>query len=408
MGQTKEITNSYRWVILGVLWITYIVVFLNRLSVGPLAPFFKEDLGASSAQVGLVMSAASLGYMITLFPMGWVVDRIGARWPMVIGELIAGISMMALFFAPSYIWLLVLMFATGMGCGFLMPSTTQGVIVWFPAKERATVMGLKQTAVNIGGIITAATLPTVALVLGWRYGFLFLGIIAIVIAVTALILYREPTKPSLSSTESATTAVAPPLLLLELLKERHIWLVAFCGLCLSWVEFTIIGHLVLYLTEALLFPVVVAGGLLAMTEAAGAIARPGSGLLSDRVFGGSRKPIFVLMASTASAMCLLLGLFGSHLSWALYPVLFLLGLGGIGFGGIFLTLMSELGGRYGAGKAAGLGGTIAMAGIVFGPVVFGHIVDTSGSYELAWLSSAFVAALCIVLLIFVKEEKKKI
>ena len=41
------------------------------------------------------------------------------------------------------------MFATGMGCGFLMPSTTSGVVVWFPAKERATVLGLKQTAVNM-------------------------------------------------------------------------------------------------------------------------------------------------------------------------------------------------------------------------------------------------------------------
>jgi len=48
------------------------------------------------------------------------------------------------------------------------------------------------------------------------------------------------------------------------------------------------------------------------------------------------------------------GLFGSYLSWALYPVLFLLGMGGIGFGGIFLTLMPEFGGKDGAGKAAGL------------------------------------------------------
>jgi ACS family hexuronate transporter-like MFS transporter len=49
----------------------------------------------------------------------------------------------------------------------------------------------------------------------------------------------------------------------------------------------LIAHLVLYLTEVLLFGVVAAGGLLAMTEVAGAIARPGAGLLSDRVFGGA-------------------------------------------------------------------------------------------------------------------------
>jgi len=406
MGQTQEITHRYRWVILGVLWTTYIVVFLNRLAVGPLAPFFKEDLGINNAQVGLIMSAAAFGYMITMFPIGLLVDKIGARWPMVIGELIAGASMIVLFFAPSYLWLLILMFVTGMGCGFLMPATTQGVIVWFPAKERATVMGLKQTAVNIGGIITAVTLPIVALALGWRYGFLFLGISAIAIAITALILYKEPTRPPSSSTESATPAAAVPLL--ELLKNRHIWLVAICGLCLAWVEFTIVAHLVLYLTEALLLSVVTAGGLLALAQGAGALARPASGLLSDRVFGGRRKPIFLLMAGTACAMCLLLGLFGSYLSWALYPVLFLLGMGGIGFGGIFLTLMSEFGGRYGAGKAAGLGGTVTMGGVILGPVDFGQIIDTTGSYELAWLSSAFVAALCVLLLLFVREEGKKI
>jgi len=82
MVQTKEITNSYRWVILGVLWITYIVVFLNRLSVGPLAPFFKEDLGVSIAQAGLVMSAASLGNMVPLFPLaGWLIESgLGGQW----------------------------------------------------------------------------------------------------------------------------------------------------------------------------------------------------------------------------------------------------------------------------------------------------------------------------------------
>jgi len=407
MGQTTETTYRYRWVILGVLWITYIVVFLHRLSVGPLAPFLKEELNITSAQVGLVMSAAAFGYMLTLLPIGWVVDRIGARWPIAIGELIAGISMIALFFAPSYIWLLILMFATGLGCGFLMPSTTQGVIVWFPLRERATVMGLKQTAVNIGGIISAATLPAVALALGWRYGFLFLGIIAIIIGATAFILYKEPPRPTLSrSTGSAAPAMTVPLL--ELLKNREIWLVTFCGLCLAWVELAMIAHLVLYLTEALLFSVVAAGGLLAMAEAAGAIARPGSGLLSDRVFGGNRKPVFILMAGIACIMCLLVSLFGSQLSWALYPVLFILGLGGIGFGGIYLTLISEFGGQYGAGKAAGLSGIGLLAGSMLGPVAFGHIVDISGSYGLAWLSLAFMAALCVLLLLFVRERKGKV
>ena len=147
----------------------------------------------------------------------------------------------------------MLMFVTGIGCGFLLPSTTQGVIVWFPLRERATIMGLKQTAVNMGGIITAATLPAVAIALSWRYGFLFLGITAIAIGVVALIFYREPPKPTSFQKDSAALAMAVPLL--ELLKSRDIWLIALSGLLLNWVEFAIVAHLVLYLTEALLLSV---------------------------------------------------------------------------------------------------------------------------------------------------------
>lgn len=406
MVQAEGTADRYRWIILGVLWITYIVVFLNRLSVGPLGPFLKEDLSLNSAQVGLVMSAASFGYMLTMFPVGWMVDRIGARWPMVTGEWIAGASMIGMFFVPSYAWLLGFMFATGMGCGFLMPSTTQGVIVWFPLKERATVMGLKQTGVNIGGIVTAATLPVVALALGWRYGFLFLGILAITIGFAALMLYREPS----TTATTADTARSPgsTVSLIEILKSREIWLLALCGLCLAWVEMAMIAHLVLYLTEALVFGVVAAGGLLALTEASGAIARPIAGFVSDRGFGGKRRPVFMLMASTTSIMCAVIGLAGPYLSWGLYPALLILGMGSISFGGIWLTMLAEFGGHRGAGRAVGLGGIITLAGSTLGPPCFGHIVDKSGSYAWAWLSLAVLAALCLVLLLFVKEGKRRI
>ncbi|MFC2041725.1 MFS transporter, partial [Chloroflexota bacterium] len=196
--------------------------------------------------------------------------------------------------------------------------------------------------------------------------------------------------------------------ILEFLKNREIWLVSLCGLCFAWVEFAVIGHLVLYLTERLMMPVVMAGGMLAMAEIAGAIARPGSGLLSDRVFKGNRKPVLVLMAVIASAMCLVVGLFSSYRSWAIYPVLFLLGLGGIGFGGIWLTMLGELGGQHGAGTSVGLASVLSMFGSTIGPVAFGYIVDISGSYELSWFSLAFMAALCVLLFLFVREEKRKI
>jgi MFS family permease len=80
----------------------------------------------------------------------------------------------------------------------------------------------------------------------------------------------------------------------------------------------------------------------------------------------------------------------------------------IGFGSIFLTLVSEFGGRGGAGKAAGLGATVCLAGGTLGPPIFGYIVDKSGSYSWSWLTMAFLVLLCIVLILFVRESKRKI
>jgi len=397
---------SYRWVILGVLWITYIVVFLSRLSVGPLGPFFKEELKLTSAQVGWVLSAASLGYLLSQIPVGWVADRIGARLPIAIGELIAGSSMIALYFVPSYTYLLSFIFITGVGCGFLAPSTTQAVVIWFPKKERATVMGVKQTAVNLGGIIGAVTLPSIALAYGWRFGFLLLGILAIVIGLLSLAIYREPPVPikTQSGDSARQTAVVP---LMEIVKNRQIWQVALSAFCLNWVEMAMISHFVIYLNKSLGFAVVAAGGLLAMAETAGAVARPISGMVSDRMFGGRRKPVFIFFAASASVTCLLLGLMGANLSWGIYPIIFILGIGAIGFGGVYLTLLSELGGRGGAAKAAGFGASIGVGGSILGPPVFGYIVDASG-YGIAWLSQALMAALCVLLLTFVREEERKI
>ena len=405
MIQAKE-TSKYRWVILGILWSTYTALSLNRFSVWPLAPFLREDLGITSTHIGAVMSVTALGTLVPQLLIGWLVDKIGGRWPVATGCVISGTSMIALFFAQSYTLLLMLMFVTGIGFGFLLPSTAHGVISWFPLRERATAMGLVQTAINIGGIIAAATLPAVALALGCRYGFLFIGIIAIAIGVTALVFYKQPPRLAYSRfTDSEKLPRAAPFL--EILKNRKIWLASICGWFFAYIQFTIIAHLVLYLTDVVLLPPVTAGGLLAIAQSAGILSRPGGGLLSDRVFGGRRKPVLMLMACTSSTICFILGLFGSYLFWAIYPIIFLLGIGGISFSSIFHTLVSELGGRHAAGKAVGLFVTIAAFGAVVGPTVFGYMVDTAGSYELAWISLAFMAAVSILLLLFVQEGKGK-
>ena len=411
MTQTRELTYKYRWVIIGVLFTAYIVIFMHRLGIGPLGPFIKEEMGLTYVQVGALTSAAALGYTLSIIPAGWAVDRIGIRRLLLIGELVGGIFMLGMFLAPSYEAALVILVLSGIGCGCLMPLTTKSVIVWFPIKERATAMGFKQMGVNVGGIITAAVLPGMALVLGWRFGFLFLGILAIVIGILSYILYKDPPVPAVpQSRESKTsTDIATPATgqsFQKILKSRDIWLVCFAGFVLAVVEFGAAAHLVIYLTEDLFFPVVTAGMILAVTQTGGIPGKLVSGLLSDRLLGGSRRTALILISIIVSAVCFLLTLWGTSLSWAIYPVFFILGASAFGWGGVQLTLVAELAGKELAGRAAAAAGVTVNAGALVGPILFGYLVDASGSYRLVWLFSTVFSVICVVTLFFVREERR--
>jgi len=348
--------------------------------------------------------------MLGIFPAGWATDRIGVRWLLVFGEVVGGTFLLGMFLAPTYSTALVVMALAGFGGGCLLPATTKGVMLWFPARERVTVMGFKQTAVNVGGMIAALTMPTVAILFGWHTAFLFLGILAILIGIISFMLYRDPAAPAAPSSENNATLIkdsAPPVKQSQfaVLKNRHIWLLAVAGFTLLITEFAVITHLVLYLTEEVLLPVRTAGFVLAVAEAGGILGKPGSGFLSDRVFG-SRRSVYLLWAGGASAMCLMIALWGQSLSWALYPVLFILGVTSIGWGGIHLTLLAEMAGKERVGTATGAVLAVTMIGGVLGPIIFGYIVDLTGTYQMAWLAMAASAAISVLAMLFVHENKR--
>ena len=181
-----------RFLILGVVFLSYLLVFLARLSVGPLAPFLKDAFDLSSAEVGGLMSATAITYAPTLVVAGWLVDRVGVRRMLVAGTLVASLCIIVMFWASSYPALLVLLALSSLGAGCIYPSAVRAVVLWFPVTERATAIGVNQMAINVSGIIAALTLPAIAMRFGWEYGFLAVGIVGL--GVTALVAagYRSP------------------------------------------------------------------------------------------------------------------------------------------------------------------------------------------------------------------------
>ena len=185
--------HQYRWIVQAVAWASCLALYLSRLSIGPLAPFLKDAFHLSNAQVGSLASAAGMAYAPTMLVAGWLVDRIGVRRILIIGTLICGLSGIAIFFAPSYNTMFSLLVLTGVGAGCIFPSAVKAVVLWFSRRERGTVLGLNQSALNVAGIIGATLLPSIAITVGWRWGFLLVGVGTLAICLLCVALYWNPT-----------------------------------------------------------------------------------------------------------------------------------------------------------------------------------------------------------------------
>src|SRR3989454_7156048 len=285
-------------------------------------------------------------------PAGTMADHWGIKRTLVLGQIVIAAGLLAVSAAGSYPTLIVLMIVAGFGYGMLNPTSTKAVMAWFPPAQRATVIGLKQVGLPFGGALGAALMPALALAVGWRLAVVTSALVILSTAVASLLIYRDPAglPPPTTGARTAFRAV---------LLTRDLWLVAIATLMFAAVQTVFMAFLVLYLTDVVALPLLVAGRYLALAHVAGMAGRIAFGMLSDRTFGGRRRAPLAL-AGIGSALCSVAVAMtgpGSGLP-SLASIALVFGFCGIGWNGVQHTLMAELagaraGGAPGAGRAGG-------------------------------------------------------
>jgi sugar phosphate permease len=362
------------------------------------------------------MSAVSLGQIMTLLPAGWVTDRLGVRAVISFGMIVGGVFLIAMLFTHSYLMALFTMFIVGLSLGLIIPGTGTGIVFWFPAKERAMAMGIRSMAVNLGGVLSAVTLPAVCIAYGWHMGFALLGITALTFGILSLILYKDPPGYRAEAgpttvAEGAVRAPAAPARKREssfvVLKSRDVWLLGIIGLGLSVNEFSLFSFYVLYLKEHMLLSVVAAGFVLGVVDTGGIFGKPVSGIISDRLFNGTRKEAFIILAATATIFTVVIALLPAGVPrWVLVVCSFVWGFAAVGWAGVWFTMSGEFGGKEHAGFVTGFTTAISTLAPVLGVPVFGYLADKTGTWMWSWVYAVAMAALATVLLFFVREERK--
>lgn len=408
-GIATEKEKNYSWVILVILTMAQLFMSMGAYAWGPLAPFLRDEFNISRTQIGSITSVLYLTSTIIAFPSGIMVDRLSARFMLILCLVVMGLPFGALALAGNYLVFLVIAAVSGFGYGIINQVSTKGIMYWFTAKTRATAMGIKQTGVTVGGAIVAVLLPALTLISGWRIAVLIIGVLMLGMALASLIFYRE--RPVSSATPS-TGAASPSKKgqkggLRQIMTNPNLILILLSTPLMTWAQSSISSFLVLYLKENLNYSVSLAGSCLTATMIAGSVGRVGWGIVSDRLFHGDRYMPIVILTVFASA-----GALGTAYLrpgapvWLPFIYSALMGVAFLGWNALLITLTAEIAGTALAGSVVGILITVAWTGIIIGPPVFGYIADSAG-YFWGWMMLAAFGIMCTLGYMYLTWRNKK-
>jgi len=154
-----------------------------------LVPTLREEYSLSLGQIGVLLAAGWIGTAVTLLPWGLAADRFGERVVLAAGLLVCAASIVGAAFASSFSMLLLFLAISGAAGASVNSASGRAVMHWFAADERGLALGIRQTAIPLGGLVAALTLPALAAGGGSKAAFLFLaGLCAAGALVGALVL----------------------------------------------------------------------------------------------------------------------------------------------------------------------------------------------------------------------------
>ncbi|RPJ40288.1 MAG: MFS transporter, partial [Deltaproteobacteria bacterium] len=243
-------------------------------------------------------------------------------------------------------------------------------------------MSAKQTGVPIAGGLAAALLPPLALLISWKFSFVLAGATIFLAGLLSQVLYRSAKEQNPLSRPVAEEVF--PREWRKILKNRNMILLSVAGAFCALVQSSLFTYTILYLKDARGFELIRAALCLTLMNGGGILGRIFWGILSDRLFRGSRKIVLQLLVALIFLITLVLGLDLPLSPLVLTAILFVLGASAIGWNGVYHAFIGEMSGKEMAGRATGVAMAIVFMGGVMGPILFGRIVDAYHSYRAAW------------------------
>jgi ACS family hexuronate transporter-like MFS transporter len=225
--------RGLRWYILALVMLGTVINYIDRNTLGVLAPVLTKELNFTTQQYSYIVAAFQISYSLMQPIAGFITDFIGLRLGYFIFALTWGSACALHAFAGSWQAMAGFRALLGIGEAAAIPSGVKTSTNWFPPKERSIATGWFNTGSSVGAMIAPPLVVWLALTWGWQIAFVITGLMAVGFSVLWLLLYRDPEKHHrLGDEERAyivgdepTTALPNPSMK-DVLAKKQFWGIA--------------------------------------------------------------------------------------------------------------------------------------------------------------------------------------
>ncbi len=365
--------------ILGLICPGHFLSHYYQLALPPLFAAIRADIDIGFVALGAAISLYHIATAVLQTPVGFLVDRIGARWVLIGGLLLNGLAIAAVGFADGYWHILLAVTLAGIGNSVFHPADF--AIMSSSIDERR--MGRAFSAHSLGGMLGFAAAPVTIQFLaglwGWRAALIAVGLAGAAFAVVMI--------PGLVAAQGGRprAAARPTLDYRSLLDAKILSFFAFfvlmaaAGSGLS--TFSIVAFVEVYGADDAL-----AGGVLSAFYLLTGVGIAAGGIVADR-WG---RPDAVLGISFAAAAVMLAGI---ATEW--FP--FWLVIAAFGLAGFFRGVVNPSRDvmvrahtpRGADGTVYGFVTTGFNVGLGTAPILYGWILDLGSASSVFWIAALF-------------------
>jgi len=386
-------THRRGWIVTLLLFFFMYINFADKAVIGLAAVPMMRDLGLSPEQWGLVGSSFFYLFPFAALGVGFVVDRVAARWALLLMGLIWALTQFPMLGALSFAALIACRIVLGAGEGPAYPVALHAVYKWFPDHERPLPTSLLAIGSAVGVFTAAPLLVWIISAKSWHAAFGLLGVLGLVWAAAWAIWGAEG--PLSGAEKGAAGAAAERIPYRTLLKSRTVIGVLITGMAVYWSLALLVTWVPAFLQQGLGYGIAPATFVVTLAWGAIAIVMPLVAWISQAAHrnGASSRDarglptgLLAIASGTMSMTALLLR--PGPLQIALLAL-------GYSLGGAIFTLgpamIGEITPAAQRGALLGIVSAVQTAAGMIAPSVTGHIIATGATLR-AGYHSAFMLA----------------